>query len=217
MDFLWKNRCCPRGQRVRKYKNTHTLTNDGPKLEGPGYYLDRRLSARQRQGGSGVRLAGRRELGRRELGRRALPSGGGGVFDAGVCAICRALRIFEARQQTGEKYTIFSDPQPAIRRTMSDSLGPGQQWARAIIEVATRLMASSNEVRILWVPAHSGIRGNEVADSFAKEAAENRTHDVPDEIRWQTSLPHLSRRATEGRARATSQWVRDLSRPWPWP
>ena len=29
----------------------------------------------------------------------------------------------------------------------------------------------------------------------------------------QTSLPHLSRRATEGRARATSQWVADHVRP----
>ena len=48
---------------------------------------------------------------------------------------------------------------------------------------------------------------------MAEEAAEDRAHDVPDEIWWKTSLPHLSRRATEGRARAASQWVADHVRP----
>ena len=59
------------------------------------------------------------------------------VFDAEVYAIYQALRVFEERGQTGRKYTVFSDCQPAIRRALSDALGPGQQWARAIIEVAT--------------------------------------------------------------------------------
>ena len=65
------------------------------------------------------------------------------VFDAEVFAIYQALRIFEARQQSGEEYTVFSDRQPAIRRAMSDSLGEGQYWVRAIIEVATQLVANS--------------------------------------------------------------------------
>ena len=134
------------------------------------------------------------------------------VFDAEIFAIYQALRIFEARQQSGEEYTVF-DCQPAIWRAMSDSLGEGQHWARAIIEVATRLVAKSNVVRALWAPAHAGIRGNEVGDGMAKWAAEDRTNGVPDEIRWQASLSHLSRRATEGRARATSQWVMDHVRP----
>ena len=42
-----------------------------------------------------------------------------------VFAIYEALRIFEERRQPGEKYTIFSDFQPAIRRALSDALGPG--------------------------------------------------------------------------------------------
>ena len=66
------------------------------------------------------------------------------VFDAEVYAIYQALRIFEERGQSGKKYMIFSDCQPAIRRALSDVLGPGQQWARAIIEVATRLVSRGN-------------------------------------------------------------------------
>ena len=92
-------------------------------------------------------------------------------------------------------------------------MGPDQCWARAIIEVASRLAASGNEVAIYWVPAHAGVTGNEKADEMAKEAAGSRVFDVQDEVRWQASLPHLSRRATESRARATSQWIRDHVRP----
>ena len=119
------------------------------------------------------------------------------VFDAEVYAIYQALSIFEERDQSGRKYTVFSDCQPAIRRALSDALGLCQQWARAIIELATRLVGRGNEVLILWVPAHVGVEGNEVADGMAKEAAAGQIYGVPDQIRWQASLPHLSRRATE--------------------
>ena len=49
------------------------------------------------------------------------------------------------------------------QRALSDALGPGQQWARAIIELATRLVSRNNEVLILWVPAHAGVQGDEVS------------------------------------------------------
>ena len=107
------------------------------------------------------------------------------------------------RGQSGRKYTVLSDCQPAIRRALSDALGPGQQWARAIIELATRLVGRGNEVLILWVPAHVGVEGNEVADGMAKEAAAGQIYGVPDQVRWQASLPHLSRRATERRSEDT--------------
>ena len=48
---------------------------------------------------------------------------------------------------------------------------------------------------------------------MAKEAAAGQTHDVPDQVRWQASLPHLSRKASERRSGATAQWIRDHVRP----
>ena len=135
------------------------------------------------------------------------------VFDAEVYAIYQALRIFEERQQSGRKYTILSDCQPAIRRVLSDALVPCQHWARASIELTTRLISRSNEVLILWVPVHVGVEGNEVADGMAKEAAAGQIYGVPDQVRWQASLPHLSRRASERRSEDTSRWIRDHFRP----
>ena len=67
------------------------------------------------------------------------------VFDAELFAICRAVRVLEARGQEGRRY-IFSDSQAAIRRALNDSLGPGQQWARAIIEVVERVVARNNHI-----------------------------------------------------------------------
>ena len=50
-------------------------------------------------------------------------------------------------------------------------------------------------------------------EHMAKEAAAGQIYGVPDQVRWQASLPHLARRATERRSEATSQWVRDHVRP----
>ena len=111
------------------------------------------------------------------------------VFDAEVYAIYQALRTFEERQETGKKYTVFSDCQPAIRRALSDAIGPCQQWARAIIDLATRLIGRRNEVLILWVPAHVGVGGNEVADRMVKEAAAGQIYGVATRLGGRQASP----------------------------
>ena len=73
------------------------------------------------------------------------------VFDAEAFAIYQALKVFQASQESGRRYAVFSDSQPAIRRASSDALGPGQQWARAI-EVATEVMARDNEISLFLDP-----------------------------------------------------------------
>ena len=78
------------------------------------------------------------------------------------------------------------DSQAAIRRALSNSLSPDQQWAKAIIEVSERAMANNNHI---WMPAHRGVQGNEMADRVAKEAAGGQSDEVPDQVRWQTSQP----------------------------
>ena len=138
------------------------------------------------------------------------------VFDAETFAIYQALRILDRQQATGQQYTIFSDSQAAIQRIRTDMLGSDQQWARAAMEVHARLTARGNEVTIRWVPAHSGVMGNEMADGFAREAAGSRRsqqHRVPDGLLQEASLSHLARVATENRSRVTARWISDHVRP----
>ena len=68
-------------------------------------------------------------------------------------------------------------------------------------------------MRVLWVPAHCDVMGNEVANEFAKKAASGLQNSVPDQKRWEASLSHLSRVITESHSKATSQWISDHVRP----
>ena len=135
------------------------------------------------------------------------------VFDVEVYAIFRALSIIDQRQESGHRCTAFVDSTSATDRISSDSIGPGQRFAVAAIEACTRVLARDNEVSIRWVPAHHGVLGNEKADEYAKAAAgcEGRgpVSEVPDQYRWETSLSHMTRVATEARSRAAARWMGD--------
>ena len=73
--------------------------------------------------------------------------------------------------------TAFSDFTAALTRAIADRLGPGQAFARATIEVADRLAARGYTIlprRTPITPVIRGVEGNEVADSCAKAAAEDK-------------------------------------------
>ena len=131
------------------------------------------------------------------------------VFDAETYAIAQALDILDRRQERGRRYTIFVGSTSAIDRIMTGNIGPGQRFGVAAIEGCVRVMARNNEVTTRWVPAHHGVTGNERADEHAKVAAEGDRPDsaVPDELRRETSLSHITRVATEARARRMKQWI----------
>ena len=71
------------------------------------------------------------------------------VFDAETYAIFRALKVFDQGQESGRQHTIFADSSAAINRVRTDAIGPDQQWARAAVEVCTRIRSRDNEVTIL--------------------------------------------------------------------
>ena len=118
-------------------------------------------------------------------------------------------RPYRAKTEERPSHTIFVDSTSAIDRVRADSIGPGQAFAISAIESCGQIMTRGNEVTICWVPAHHGVPGNERADEFAKAAAEGTRPDsaVPDELRWGTSLSHMTRAAIEARTQRTSQWI----------
>ena len=137
------------------------------------------------------------------------------VFDAEVFAVYRALSIIEQRQERGRQYTIIVDSTSAITRVGEDSLGPGQRFAVAVIEICSRIITYENNVTIRWVPAHSGAAGNEVADRYAKSAAtgEEPVEAIPEGYAAETSLSHMTRVATEARSKETKERITAHIRP----
>jgi len=80
-----------------------------------------------------------------------------------------------ARRRTRPKaVTVFTDAQAAMARIASDEPGPTQQYARQARKWIAKLRERDRNVRIefRWCTAHSGVAGNEEADKWAKQAAE---------------------------------------------
>ena len=85
------------------------------------------------------------------------PWGEQGGLRCRAFATHRALEIFLERQEQGAAYTVFSDPQAAIARALSDRSGPGQTLAKATIEPERLLREGGCSVTIRWAPTHKDI------------------------------------------------------------
>ena len=73
---------------------------------------------------------------------------------------------FFKRQEIGADYTIPSDLTAAIERISTDRAGACQALARQIIELEGLVI--EREYSTTWrTPAHRGMEGNEVVDSYA--------------------------------------------------
>ena len=126
-----------------------------------------------------------------------------------VYAIAQAIEVINQRQERSHRYSIFVDSTSALDRIRTDAIRQGQSFGIAAIEGCSRVMSRDNEITPQWVPAHHGVPGNKKADKYAKAAAEGERPDsmVLDELRWETSLSHMTRVATEARSRRTKQWI----------
>jgi len=96
------------------------------------------------------------------------------AFDAECAAIARALQVAATSSHAIGAVTIFTDAQAAIWRMTSDDPGPGQKYALEARRYIAALHAKepNAKIEIRWCPSHQGIEGNEVADEWAKLAAD---------------------------------------------
>ena len=87
------------------------------------------------------------------------------VFQAEVLAIFFAAKTLLENNTRNRSICFYSDSQAAINALISLRIyTPSvRDCIRALNELGLR-----NSVRVLWIPGHSGHRGNEVADSLAR-------------------------------------------------
>jgi ribonuclease HI len=95
------------------------------------------------------------------------------VYAAELQGISLALRIADEDTTIKEKKSkiiIYADNQAAIRTTAKPVGKSGAYLLKEIVRQINKLHAQGNTIELRWIPAHTGIHGNEQADEAAKEA-----------------------------------------------
>ena len=92
------------------------------------------------------------------------------VFQAEVHAIAECAQQLQHCHDSS--ITICSDSQAALKALQSPKVS--SLVVRNCKQELARI-TESNKVSLVWVPGHSGIEGNEIADQLAREASQTRT------------------------------------------
>jgi ribonuclease HI len=90
------------------------------------------------------------------------------VYLAEVCGINLALDI--ASQCLYTRAIIFIDNQAAIKSAHFPKNQSGQYLLLKTVQLINSLREKGIQIQLHWIPAHTGIPGNEAADQAAKEA-----------------------------------------------
>ena len=90
------------------------------------------------------------------------------VFQAEVYAIAQCAKMENLLHRNNSSIAICSDSLSAIQAVSAAKVTTGTV---ADAMQALKTLAIYNSVRLVWVPGHSGVEGNERADLLAKEAA----------------------------------------------
>jgi ribonuclease HI/exonuclease III len=117
------------------------------------------------------------------------------VYAAELQGIRLALQIADEDAERGNKkdrLIIFTDNQAAIRTFQKPTGKSGAYIVADAIQLIDKLQGDrETRVELRWVPAHTGIWGNEAADRAAKRAAKQNVGAGQNENAMQTRTYHL--------------------------
>jgi ribonuclease HI len=121
------------------------------------------------------------------------PSDSFTVYGAELIGIMIALNM-AIKDPRAKRLTVFTDNQASIISSARPGNQSGQVILRHIHHLVTVLHRRKCQVTIRWIPAHTGVEGNEMADLLAKHATGWRHKKDPSPrtkgVRWPW-LPQL--------------------------
>ena len=95
------------------------------------------------------------------------------IFTAELFAIMMALEFFNDLPALPTKIVIFSDSKAALMALKNQSSRERGDLIYEIVYLIHQLIVRGCHISLMWVPGHSSLYGNEMADHCAKEAARN--------------------------------------------
>jgi ribonuclease HI len=128
---------------------------------------------------------------KRQIGADLGPTSKATVYAAELLGILYST-ITAVTAKGVETVTLFVDNQAAIQSVHNPGGQSGQLILRQIIHFISILQKRGVSIEICWIPAHTGIPGNEKADIIAKQAtgwrAKGRTGQRAPQSKWVKQL-----------------------------
>jgi len=93
------------------------------------------------------------------------------VYNGELEGVTQGLEYLSRIAKEGWSYRVFSDNQAGLYRLKTPSDNPGQQCQLRAIQAASLIRDKGARVVLEWVPGHTEVQGNELADKLAKRAS----------------------------------------------
>ena len=106
------------------------------------------------------------------------------IFDGELEGIVQALELCDNESSPNKKFLIFSDNQSSIERITKFDDSPGQSRFLRALTAAQAINEKGADATVHWVPGHSEIKGNVMADKLAKSATTMSSIEEEMSLSW---------------------------------